>query len=163
MIRRVLRHLSFRLTHMGVQLRTLDWRFTLGHLGPGSRVYPRAVVHSRHSVWIGSNVVVNDFVHIWGGGGVTIGNDSLLAAGVKIVTQTHQVDAGADGRLFRETNVSHPIVIGQNVWIGTNAAILPGVTIGDGAIVAAGAVVTRDVPDSTLVAGVPARVVRILK
>ena len=56
-----------------------------------------------------------------------------------------------------------PIVIGDKVWIGANATVLPGVTIGKGAIVAAGAVVTRDVPPNTIVAGVPARVVREIR
>ena len=53
-----------------------------------------------------------------------------------------------------------PIHIGKRVWIGSNATVLPGVTIGDGAVVAAGAVVTRDVPANTVVGGVPAKVIR---
>ncbi len=58
--------------------------------------------------------------------------------------------------------VKRPIVIGNNVWIGAAATILPGVTIGDNAVVAAGAVVSRDVPASTIAAGVPARVLKRL-
>ena len=55
-----------------------------------------------------------------------------------------------------------PIHIGKNVWIGSNATVLPGVSIGDGAIVAAGAVVTKDVPENTIVGGVPAKVIRTI-
>ena len=55
-----------------------------------------------------------------------------------------------------------PIHIGRHVWIGANATVLPGVTIGEGAIVAAGAVVTKDVPKNTMVGGVPARVIRTI-
>ena len=62
----------------------------------------------------------------------------------------------------RSTMIPAPIHIGKHVWIGSNATVLPGVTIGDGAIVAAGAVVTKDVPKNTIVSGVPARVMRHL-
>ena len=54
----------------------------------------------------------------------------------------------------------HPVIIGKNVWIGDHATLLPGVTVGDGAIIAAGAVVTKDVPPRAIVAGVPAKVIR---
>lgn len=85
---------------------------------------------------------------------ITIGNNVALAKGVIIRDSDNHVVNG------KTDNVSQPIVIGNNVWIGTRAIILKGVTIGDGAIVAAGAVVTRNVPPKTLVAGVPARVIK---
>jgi len=90
---------------------------------------------------------------MWGSGGTTIGNDMLIAAHPSITSVTHDKAAAC----YRETTVSAPVVIGDNVWIGSGAVILPGVTLGAGCIVGAGAVVTRDVPPRTVVTGVPAR------
>ncbi|WP_370867886.1 DapH/DapD/GlmU-related protein [Phenylobacterium sp.] len=105
---------------------------------------------------------INDFVHIRGGGGVRIEDGCLIAPHVVITSQSHDVDAVARGLDYRNTNTALPIHIGRNVWIGAGAVVLPGVTIGDGAIVAAGAVVSRDVDARCLVAGIPARFVRAL-
>jgi galactoside O-acetyltransferase len=107
-------------------------------------------------------VVINAFVHIWGSGGVELGDDTLVAAHCTITSQTHAADALRRGKLYRDTNLTASVKIGSNVWIGSGAIILPGVTIGDDSIVAAGAVVRSDVPSGVLVAGVPARVVRSL-
>ena len=85
---------------------------------------------------------------------VTFGDDVLLGPGVLISTASHPKDP-EQRRKGIET--AHAISIGNNVWIGMGAKILPGVRIGDNAIVAAGAVVTKDVPADTTVMGVPAR------
>lgn len=90
---------------------------------------------------------------MWGGGGISTGNDVLIASDGVITSLTHDTNAAC----FRETTLRAPVVIGDNVWAG--AFILPGVTVGAGSIVAAGAVVTRDVPANAVVAGVPARLV----
>jgi acetyltransferase-like isoleucine patch superfamily enzyme len=83
----------------------------------------------------------------------------MIGPRVTIYTQNHTVDAQG-GRRVLEPDTVAPVRIGSNCWIGTNAIILAGVDVGDDSVVAAGAVVTRDVPAGTLVAGVPARVVR---
>lgn len=142
--------------------RRIYWSVRLDAVGEGSRVYPHARIYRASQVRIGRNVVINDFVHIWGGGGVEIGDDTLVAAHCTITSQTHATDALAHGLLYRETNQHAPVAIGRNVWIGSGAIVLPGITIGDNSIVAAGAVVTSDVPRDVLVAGVPARIVRPL-
>lgn len=116
---------------------------------------PVVINHPDH-LRVGSRVSINAFVHIWALGGVTIGDDTLIASHVAITALTHD----PRGKLFSASTQSRPIVIGKNVWIGTHAAILPGVTIGDGAIIGAGAVVTRDVAPGTVVVGVPAAVRR---
>lgn len=88
---------------------------------------------------------------------VTIGANTLLAPGVQIYTAGHPVDP--EERLSGRENAA-PISIGANVWIGGNAIICPGVTIGDNVVVGAGAVVTRDLPENCVAAGSPAKVVR---
>lgn len=84
---------------------------------------------------------------------ITIGNNVAISSGVTIRDSDNHLING-------NTKASAPIVIGDHVWIGMNATILKGVTIGDGAVVAAGAVVTKDVPAKTLVGGVPAKILK---
>lgn len=99
------------------------------------------------SGYLNNNVTIDCFERI------CIGDDVAIAKGVVIRDcDNHSIAGGAADRA--------PVTIGNHVWIGTNAIILKGVTIGDGAIVAAGAVVTRDVAPNSIVAGVPARVIR---
>ncbi len=106
----------------------------------------------------GSRVDVGENVVMRGGGGIYIGNNVLIAAGATLASQGHPTCPPRWGRV-----VSKPVRIGNEVWIGANATILPGVTIGDGSIVAAGAVVTHDVPSFSIVAGVPARVIQTIE
>lgn len=109
----------------------------------------------------GLNIIIGDGCYINIGctiqdqGGVTIGNGCQIGHHVTMVTINHDSDPAHRGDLHPE-----PIVIGNDVWIGANATILPGVTIGDGAIVGAGSVVTKDVPARAVVAGVPAKIIK---
>lgn len=92
-------------------------------------------------------------------GPVTIGSHVNLAQGITVTALNHNFeDAGL--RIDEQGVSTKAVTIGDDVWIGTNAVILPGVTIGRHVVVAAGAVVTKDVPDHSLVAGVPAKVVK---
>lgn len=92
-------------------------------------------------------------------GPVTIGSHVNIAQGVTVTALNHNFDKPGI-RIDQQGITTQPIVIGDDVWIGTRAVILPGVTIGSHCVVAAGAVVTTDVPDGTLVAGIPAKTVR---
>ncbi len=140
-------------------MRNLRWRMKLGECGAGTYIFPYVVIHSPANVLIGSKVNIAEFVHMWGGGGISIGNDVLIASHTVITSQTHDVYA----KLFRKTMISKEVIIEDNVWIGAAAIILPGITIGTGSIVAAGSVVTKDVSAGTIVAGVPARVIKSQK
>jgi len=93
---------------------------------------------------------------IGSGAEVTIGNDVLMGPQVLIYPLNHRIALGIPMRL--QPFDCKPVVIGNDVWIGARCIILPGVTIGDGAVVAAGAVVTKDVPRNAVVGGVPASV-----
>lgn len=138
------------------------WNARLASLGPDGRIFRTVRIYAPACVSIGRDVSLNDFVHIWGAGGVTIEDFALVASHVAITSQSHDVTASSTGTLYRDTSVVAPVHIGRNAWICTGASILPGVTVGAGSIVAAGAVVSRDVPDHSLVMGIPARVVRHL-
>ncbi len=108
------------------------------------------------NIRIGTNVFVNQSCRFNDLGGIDIGDDVMLGPNVSLITSGHPIEPA--GR--RSGITSAPITIGRNVWIGTSAIVLQGVTIGADAIIGAGAVVTRDVPPRTLVAGVPATVVK---
>ena len=110
------------------------------------------------NITIGSNVFINQGCHFMDMGGISIGDDVMIGPKVNLVSAGHPVAPSER----RKSIVAKPIVIGNNVWIGAAATILPGVTIGDNAVIAAGAVVSRDVPADTLAAGVPARILKHL-
>ena len=101
---------------------------------------------------IGNNVFVNHGCSFLDLGGITIEDDVLIGPQVKLVTENHPVDPAN-----RKSLDLNSIVVKKNAWIGAGAVILPGVTIGENSIVAAGAVVTQDVPSNTIVGGVPAK------
>lgn len=100
---------------------------------------------------IGRKTIINQQCALDGRGGLTIGDYVDISPGVWILTDGHDMN----DPLFRE--ILAPVSIGNHAWIGSRAMILPGVTVGEGAVVAAGAVVTRDVEPYTVVGGVPAR------
>lgn len=92
-------------------------------------------------------------------GPLEIGDDVMMAPGVTIVTQNHETsDLTRPMRL--QTAPKYKVTIGNDVWIGANVIILPGITVGNGAIIAGGAVVTKDVPDYAVVGGNPARILK---
>lgn len=116
----------------------------------------------RNGEWLGP-ITVGDRVFInrdsYIRPNVTIGDDVSLGPFVKLISDTHE-----PGTRTRRTGtpIKHPIVIGEGTWIGANATVLGGVGVGRAVVVMAGSVVTRDVPDNSLVGGVPARVLKTL-
>lgn len=92
-------------------------------------------------------------------GPVTIGNHVNLAQGITVTALNHNFSE-VDKRIDEQGVSTTPVTIGDDVWIGANAVVLPGVTIGSHSVVAAGAVVTKDVSDHSLVAGVPAKIIK---
>jgi len=117
-------------------------------------------VRSDHglNIRVGRKVFINHGCTLNDIGGIDIGDEVMLGPNVSLLSSGHPVEP------FERTRriTAAPIVIARNVWIAAGAIVLQGVTVGADSVVAAGAVVTRDVPASTLVAGVPARVVRQL-
>lgn len=112
-----------------------------------------------YNISIGNNVDINYNCVMLDDTTITIGNDVRIAPNVNIFTVYHPLDA-----LDRKNTIilSRPIVIKDNAWLGGNCVIMPGVTIGKNAVIGAGAVVTKDIPDNAVAVGVPARVIKIL-
>lgn len=92
-------------------------------------------------------------------GPVTIGSHVNLAQGITVTALNHNFEESCK-RIDEQGVTTKPVIIGNDIWIGANAVLLPGVTIGDHSVVAAGAVVTKDVPPHSLVAGVPAKIIK---
>jgi maltose O-acetyltransferase len=140
-------------------LRYLWYRHLLGvYLGAGASVqtdvywYIRGPARpGRPTISIGRRSVVNRACVLDGRGGLCIGDDVSISPGVWLLTDSHDLN----DPLFGEALA--PINIGNRAWLGSRALVLPGVSIGEGAVVAAGGVVTRDVSPYTVVAGVPAQ------
>ncbi len=105
--------------------------------------------------WIGKNVFINHACSFLDLGGITIEDNVLIGPRVNLVTENHPIDPTQ-----RKSLVLGAILIKKNAWIGAGATILPGVTIGENSIVAAGSVVNKDVPDNCIYGGVPAKFIK---
>lgn len=104
---------------------------------------------------VGRKVFINEGCCFQDQGGIEIGDDCLIGQQVVIATLNHDLNPDRRGDMLPK-----PVKIGKNVWVGAHATILPGVTVGDNAVIAAGAVVTKGVPANTVVGGVPAKILK---
>lgn len=112
-----------------------------------------------YNTTVGDNFFMNVNGRLMDSGKITIGNNVFIAPNVSIITEEHAMDPviRAEGLEY-----THPVTIGDNVWICTGAIILPGVTIGDNSVIGAGSVVTKDIPADSLAVGNPCKVIRKL-
>ena len=122
-------------------------------MGEGSRVSAPLSGVRFHNVRIGCNVIVMPGCLMMSAGGITIEDGAMIAANVQLISNNHDL-------YERQVITCRPVRIGKNAWIGAGATILPGVTIGDNAVVGAASVVTKDVAPDTIVAGNPARFIK---
>jgi acetyltransferase-like isoleucine patch superfamily enzyme len=139
-------------------MRALLGELTGQELDPSVRVLPPLHTDGGRNLRFGRNVFVNHGCTAMDLGGIDIGDDVMVGPNVQLISSGHPLDPATR----RSQITTGPIRIGRGAWIAAGATILQGVTVGDDAVVAAGAVVTKDVPPRTLVAGVPARVIREL-
>ena len=121
------------------------------------RVFPPFYSDFGKNIHVGENVFINACCHFQDHGGVTLGDGCQIGHNVVFATLNHGLQPEERGITYPA-----PIVLGKNVWVGSNSTILQGVTIGDNAVIAAGAVVTKDVEPGTIVGGVPARFIKKL-
>ena len=117
-------------------------------------MFPPFYADFGRNIHIGKNVFINSSCHFQDQGGIYIGDNVLIGHNVVLATINHDLNP------FDRHNIYKPIRICDRVWIGSNVVITHGVTIGEGAVVAAGAVVTKDVPAYTVVGGVPAKYIK---
>ncbi|MET0943937.1 MAG: DapH/DapD/GlmU-related protein [Flavobacterium sp.] len=118
-------------------------------------VFTPIYINCGKHITIGKNVFINFDCTFLALGGITIEDDVLIGPKVSLITENHPLNPQE-----RKGLTGKPILIKKNAWIGANATILPGVTIGENAVVAAGAVVSKDVPDNTIVGGIPAKFIK---
>lgn len=130
-----------------------------GDVAPGAMIKQGAYIRDTFQVHLGRDSHIGEQCFLQCDVPIEIGDHAVLGARVVILTANHDVSSP----LARVgPPIRFPVRVGAGAWIAVGATILPGVTVGEGAVVAAGAVVTQDVPPHTLVAGVPARVIRSL-
>ena len=154
------RRVTFRLNtayHTADEVRELLSEL-FGYQVPQSlRVFPPLYADFGKNISVGEGVFINACCHFQDHGGVTLGDGCQIGHNVVFATLNHELSPER-----RKVTCPAPIVLGKNVWVGSNATSLQGVAIGDNAVVAAGAVVTKDVPANTIVGGVPARVFKCI-
>lgn len=141
-----------------VKIRAIFSELTGQELDESFKLIPPFYTSGGLEIRVGHKVFINQCCTIYDMGGVDIGDLVMIGPNVNIITSGHPLDPTE-----RHTYVeAKPIVIERNVWIATAATILGGVTVGENSVVGAGAVVTKDVPANSFVAGVPAKVIRSL-
>lgn len=139
------------------EIRDLLGRITESEIDERTTVFTPLYINYGKNTRIGRNVFINFDCTFLDLGGITIEDNVLIAPKVSLLSEGHPVSPEN-----RQSLVPGPIYIKRNAWIGAHATILPGVTVGENAVVAAGAVVSRDVPDNTVVGGVPAKIIKTI-
>lgn len=143
--------------HEPQQLRALFSRLIGQPVDESFAMFPPFYTDCGKNISVGKNVFINAGCCFQDQGGIAIGDGALIGHQVVLATLNHDLNPERRGSMH-----AAPIAIGKNVWIGAHATVLAGVTIGDNAVIAAGAVVNRDIPADTVAAGVPAKVIRKL-
>lgn len=141
--------------HTPAEIRVIFAKLIGKSVDDSFNLFPPFYTDCGKNLSIGKNVFFNGGCRFQDQGGITIGDGTLIGHNVVLATLNHDFDPA-----HRADLKPAPIHIGKNVWVGANATILPGVSIGDGAVIAAGAVITKDVPSEMIVGGVPAKEIR---
>lgn len=143
--------------HSPKKVRKIFGKIIGQRLDKGSWIIPPFYVDFGRNIRVGKNFFMNQNCTFMDRGGITIGDDVFIAPKVCLTTINHDFNP-----YNRTATFCKPIVIGDRVWIGINATICPGVSIGENSVIAAGSVVTKDVPSNVIVAGNPAKVIKEL-
>ena len=140
------------------KLRELFSALTASKIDESCFIMPPFYTEFGKNTKIGKHVFINSCCHFQDNGGIEIGDRTMIGPNVTIVTINHDINPKT-----RINAMPKPIKIGNNVWIGADCTILPGITIGDNSIIGAGSVFTKDVPYNVVVAGNPARIIKNIK
>lgn len=141
--------------HTPDEIQELFAKLTNTELNETLNVIPPFNTDFGKNIHIGQRVFINSGCKMQDQGGIYIGDDVLIGHNACLLTLNHEMDPENRADMHPK-----PIHIEDKVWLGSNVTVLPGVTIGEGAIVAAGAVVTKDVESNTIVGGVPAKIIK---
>lgn len=141
--------------HTSEEIRTLLSELIGKPLHPSFEMFPPFYTDCGKNITLGKNIFINAGCKFQDQGGITIGDGTFIGHNVVLATLNHDMNPEN-----RATLHPAPIIIGKNVWIGANATVTPGTKIGDGAIIAAGSVVTKNVAANTVVGGVPTKFIK---
>lgn len=133
-------------------------RLTGKEIDESFKLFPPFYTDFGKNITLGKDVFINSGCHFQDQGGILIGDGTMIGHNVVLATINHDLDPKNNRK-----NHYAPITIGKHVWIGSNATVLAGVSIGDWAVVGAGAVVTKDVPPKSVVGGIPARIIKMIE
>jgi len=150
--------IKFFITLYVKKLYIFFYSFEFKKFGKNNTFWFPIKILGKENISVGNNCAFNAFVHIWGSGGVEIGNNVMIASHVILTSVTHDYN---NPSIRYSKLIYKKIIIEDDVWIGAGAIILPGIKIGEGAVIGAGAVVTNNVEARTIVAGNPARVIKV--
>jgi len=133
--------------------------YLLGMAGAGLKVKRGVVIDSPGQISVGTNVGLGEYSFLVGNGGISIGDNVMIGHHVSILSASHRYDR-LDIPMRDQGLILSQVTIGDDVWIGCGVRLMPGITIGNGAVIAANAVVTDDIPDYAVVGGIPARLIK---
>ena len=140
-------------------LRGFYWSFFFKKMGRNVIIHKGCIFMDAKNIVFGNNILLSHNVDLYGHGGLVIGDHAKIDSYSSIITHNHKYDQ--PGKLINEQgHVNEKVIIGKDVWIGTHVVVLPGVNIGDGAVIGAAAVVTKDIPSFSVAIGNPARVIK---
>lgn len=158
LVRLLLRMFKYGESTLSFGMRYVTYRRLCDSWGRKVIVFPAAIILSPESLKVGTSVSIHQHCYIDARGGITIGDDVMISHGVTLLASSHSFD-DTSVPMKSQPVVMDPVTIADDVWLGAKATVLMGVNIGQGAIIAAGAVVTGDVPAYAIVGGVPAKVI----
>ena len=151
--------LKFVALPWAMSARNALYRGLLKSMGPQSNVTDGVTILTPENISVGRRVSIHEYSLLDGSGGIAIGNDVAIANSCVIISSSHVFDD--PDRPIKDQGLTYaPVSIGNDVWLGSRVSVMPGVTIGDGSVIGAGAVVTKDIPPYSIAVGTPCRVVR---
>ena len=144
--------------HTLKQVRKLFSKLTASKIDENCILFPTFYTEFGKNLILGKAVFINSCCRFQDNGGIEIGDNTMIGQGTTIVTLNHNLNPKT-----RVNATPKPVKIGKNVWIGASCTILPGVSIGDNAVIGAGSVVVKDIPQNTVAVGNPAKVIKHIK
>jgi acetyltransferase-like isoleucine patch superfamily enzyme len=145
-----------------MKLRNFCYRFVLNEMGENCNICDGVSILYTGNVSIGNRVSIHEYTLIGGRGKIKIGNNVAIAHDCSIVSESHNF-SDMDILIKDQGLTTEPIFIGNDVWLGCKVVVLGNVTIGNGSVIGAGSVVTKNIPENTIAVGNPCRVIRFRK